>query len=397
LGVKRDVTADTMENRLLRSFAKLLVCRGNNRLSFARAYDQAASDQARVSQLADVVRLCDERMRRSDLADVPTLTRLQPNNVLLRDPLYSRVHRAWKWLRDEEESLRNSWPDVLRHARILLGWMVASRVAACERVVVAETVGRVFAGRGEKAFVGVELLGAESESAAWSPNPPIHFLILPVGDDDPALQVRLSIEDEFIVAHVATLTGQGVLHEESVTALAFEVRAAPERLAAKRGVGIVVEGLKTSSRGAAHGYADIAGLALIAEQMANQILRACRVNSDTESSGRVLVSAVAQDTRLGIDVGSTSLQVSAELPIQVTTAAWTLALALPGEMQSFEWLDGQVEREVTVGAPARQFWTTGDVFEAANDADAGMLALAANRVLGTLALELEVPVDARVA
>ena len=100
LGVKRDMTADTTENRLLRAFAKLVVHRATDRLAHAEAYDRAAPDMDRVSKLAEVARLCDDRMRRSEIGDLPAVARVRPNNVLLSDPLYSRVYRSWKWLRE---------------------------------------------------------------------------------------------------------------------------------------------------------------------------------------------------------------------------------------------------------------------------------------------------------
>ena len=67
LGVKRDLTADTTENRLLRAFAKLVVHRATDRLAHAESYDRAAPDMDRVSKLAEVARLCDERLRRSEI------------------------------------------------------------------------------------------------------------------------------------------------------------------------------------------------------------------------------------------------------------------------------------------------------------------------------------------
>ena len=396
LGVKRDVSVDTTENRLLRSFAKLLVRRASTRLDNRDAYDGTTEDVERVRRLEECVRLCDERMRRSELAEVPTLTRLQPNNVLLSDPHYSRVFRAWKWLRDDEEALRQSWNDALQRTRVLLCWMVAAQLVTRERVVVAETLGRVLTGRGDEHQLGVEVLGAETVGADWFLNPPLHFLVLPSGRNDAAFRIRLSLEGEFILAHVATLGGRGLLVEESVSALAFEVRPTSERLQPQRGIGIAIDGLETSLRGADRAFADLAGLTPLATQMARQILQRCNVNPNVERREHTAV-VLADGARLGIELGTASLHVSAEQGLTLLSAPWALALDVQGEAGGVDWLEGRTDRELVLGAAGRSLRATGDVLDAGEQADAGMLALAADRLLGSLASELQVPTDARVA
>jgi cold shock CspA family protein len=396
LGVKRDVSADTTENRLLRSFAKLFVQRAGNRLAFTSAYDGTAADSERVRRLDDCMRLCDERMRRSELAEVPTLSRLQPNNVLLSDPHYSRVFRAWKWLRDDEEALRGSWKDALQRTRILLYWMVAAQLAMRERVVIAETLGRVRTGRGDDQSIGVEVLGDEAVGSDWYPNPPLHFLVLPAGHDDAAFRIRMSLESEFILAHIATLGGRGLLREESVSTLAFEVRPTLERLLPQRGIEIAVDGLEVSLRGAERAHADLAGLTPLATQMARQILQRCDVNSNIEKREQAGV-VINDDARIGIELGNECLRVCADQAIPLTKSSWALAIQLPGDTSGFEWLDGRADRELVVGVSGRSLWTSGDVLDPGEHADAGMLALAVDRLLGSVASELAAPADARVA
>lgn len=390
LGVKRSVTADTTENRLLQSFAKLLTQRANDRLAFSDAYDATTGDKNRVKSLQDCMILCDERMQRSELADVPTVTRLQPNNVLLSDPLYSRVFRAWKWLRDDENSLRETWTATLKRTRILLCWMVAAQLSSQKRIIVTESLGRIHTGRGEGHVFGVELLGTEGDSASWQLNPELHFLVQPIGYNDFAFQIRLSVEGEYIIVRIVTLAGQGVLHEKSTSDFAFEVKATPENLMFKRGIGIVVEGL------AGNGYADISGLADFAEWIAGQVLKHCGVSFTKWKNKHVHSVAEKNIARLGIEFGNTSIFVTAENPISLSTVAWTIAHELPNEINSFEWLDGRVDREVINGAAARSLWTSGDMFEA-DKQTAGMLALSVSRVLDNLKDELHTTTDTRIA
>ena len=400
LGIKHSVTTDTTENRLLQSFAKLLIRRVNERLAFSDAYDKETGDIERVQKLTDCMVLCDERMRRSELANVPTMSHLQPNNVLLSDPLYSRVFRAWKWLRDDENSLQKTWSDTLERTRILLFWMVAANLASQKRVVVMESIGRIHTGRGEEHDFCIELLRTEDNCAVWQIKPELHFLVHPTGYKDPAFQIRVSVEGDYIMAHVVILAGQGVLYEESTSVFAFEVLAAPERLMCKRGIGIVVNGLEIDPRQANNGYADIAGLAGFAENMAGQILWRCGLNFTKEKNKPIHLDVeknTVNKARLGIDLGNTSISVSAAQPVPLSAAAWTMALELPNEVNSFEWLNGRVDRHVIYGAAARSLWTSGNLFEADEQTDAGMLALSANRVLGNLKDVLHITTDTRIA
>lgn len=395
LGVKRDVSADTSENRLLRSFAKLLVHRATSRLAFTSVYDESDADRDRAGRLDACVRLCDERLRRTDLANVPPLARLQPNNVLLSDPHYSRVYRAYKWLRDDEESLRGSWKEALQRTRVLLLWMVAAQLACRERVVIAEALARVRTGRSDDHHLGVEVRGADAVSADWILNPPITFLVVPEGQDAAAVRIRLSLESDFLLVHIARLGGSGILEEKSVHALTLEVRPAPEHLQPRRGIGIIVDGLETSLRGAERTHADLAGLTPLAIQLARQILQRAGVRPDGAEVGQQ-TWATPDGGRVGVEIGNTSLHVSTE-QTAVSTTSWALALAVPGTDRDFEWLDGRGAPEIIMGAAGRTLWATSHVLAPDEYADAGMLALATERILGKLTLELAESAHTRVA
>lgn len=396
LGVKRAVSADTTENRLLRSFAKLLVQRANLRLDHRSAYDEGTADAERVGRLEECLQLCDARLRRSELADVPTLTRLRPNNVILSDPHYSRVFRAWKWLRDDEEALRGSWKDTLQRTRILLCWMVAAQLATRERIVVADTLARVFTGRDDERRLGVEVLGAHAGGADWSLNPPLHFLVLPSGQKDPAFRIRLALDGEFVRAHISTLGGRGLLTEQSVSALAFEMRPTSEHLQPQRGIGIAVDGMDASGHGADRTFADLAGLAPVAAKMARQILQHCNVNQNIERRERP-AQDVEDGARLGIELGTASMHIHVDRALSSASAPWALALEVPDGAGGVDWLEGRTNRDLMLGAAGQSLKCTGDVLDAEEQVDAGVVALAADRILNSIASELRLPTDARVA
>lgn len=396
LGVKRDVSANTTENQLLRSFAKLLTQRASNRLAYTGAYDRTQADLERICRMESCVRLCDERMRRSGLADVPQLMRTQPNNVLLSDPHYSRIFRAWKWLRDDEEVLRQSWGAALDRVRTLLCWMVASQLAARERVVIAETLGRVFSGHGDDQRFGVELLGSSGNEPGWLLNPPLEFLILPSGNNDAPFRIRMSLEGEFIMVHISTLSREGLLKESSVSALTFKVRAGADCLQPQRGIGIAIDGGDVSLRDVNRVHADIAGLAPLSIAIAQEILQRCGVAPRIEESARV-PPGIADGARLGIEFGNTSLHASNEKPIPFAGSPWALALNFPKDSGDFEWLDGGADQLFVAGTSGRSLWTVGSIIDVDEEVDTGMVALAADRLLNNLVSKLDIRGDVRLA
>ncbi|NCA70991.1 MAG: DUF2357 domain-containing protein [Sphingobacteriia bacterium] len=398
LVVKRELTADTTENRLLCSFARLIVCRAGERLAHAQAYDvPTAADPDRIGALSESVHLYDERLRRSGLSDLPTLARIRPNNVLLGDPLYSRVYRAWKWLRDEEDGLQRAWPHALSRARSLLCWMVAARLSATARFAMMDNLGRVMTGRAERASVGIEILGTEDARAAWQPNPPLRFLVRPGGATDSVLQVRLGREGDCLLVRLASLESNGAVREASVREFKYEIESDPTRIAPKRGVAIAIHEPDGAVRDHLRGYADLSGLRHLASQLVQQILKGCCLSQTAPQTARGSSFEITDTARIGVEFGSTALRVTDDRPEVSTVAAWTVALDLPGEAHSVEWLDGRADRRVAVGAAGRSIWSMGDVLDPDSDAHSGTLSLVARRLVQCLATERALPADARIA
>lgn len=394
LGVKRDVTADTAENQLLRAFAQLLVRRVRTRTAHADAYDQRTADKDRLAVLVDAARVCSERLRQSEIADVALAMRVRPNNVLLSDPLYSRVFRAWKWLRDEESDLQRSWSEVVARVRELLFWIVAARLADAERVIVCDTLARVSMRRDTDASVGIELVGPGS--SAWMLNPPLQFLVLPRTHNDCAFQIRLSLHGGFLLAHVASLEGRGLLREGSMSSLSFEVRPEPQRVAAGRGIAMMIDGVDSAAYGANRNYADIAGMKALADQISGQILAHCAVRFISKRSF-VAPHPLMDADRVGLELGGVIVRANDGRPRGMRTRAWSAALTVPGDHDAAEWLDGRNDRRLAGGTSSRSIWALHDVLDPPVDANDGELALVARRVVSSIASELSAPASATIA
>ncbi|WP_063808200.1 cold shock domain-containing protein [Burkholderia cepacia] len=381
LAVRRENSADTQENRLLRDLARLLLKRADQRLSFVHAYDAHPGDEERARVLSDCVKLCDQRMRRSDLADLAPLMRVQANNVLLSDPLYSRVFRAWKWLRDEEEALHATWPDVQRHALDLLAWMVAAALENDARVSMLDTPARVMTRLDGPHAFGLELLDSGPGGVQWRRNPPLTLLVHAPNDSAAARRLRLSVTGERLVVQVASLEGAALLHETRAFAIDLSIRFAADALAPRRGLVVRVEG----DGMAADSHADLAGFTDLAARIAQHVLQRSELAAAPAKAPRRAAFAPVSDAALGIGIEMASVNLDDGQRVQTDVALWTLSADLPHDASGVEWLDGEATRELALGTPQRALWTTGHLFATDSAADTGTLALSASRMFHHLA------------
>lgn len=390
LGVKRARTADTAENRLVRAFARLLVRRGTDRLTHADAYDRTSADAGRAEELTRVVRLCDEEMRRSDLGDIPAVARLQPNNVLLGDPQYSRVFRAWMWLRDADEDLGRAWAKAPDRVGAVLFWLTVARLASLQRALVGDTLGRIVLGRDGASF-GVEVLGSTGGATSWASDPEIDLLIAPSRKQDQAFLIRLSRHGEFLLARIAPLVGSGLLSEESVETLYFEMKLAADPLTPGRGIPLIIDGIDSTLPAAKPTFADAAGLRACAERIADTLLQHCAVKYPVFEPPRLRSTGVASHALVGIELASATLRVNDGTPRSVAVRGWTVAHAISGADDSAEWLDGRSDRLLASGVSQRVVWSLGTMLDPEPRFDTAVLALATRRVVSALARELDQP------
>lgn len=376
LGVRRAFSADTSENRLLGAFARLLVRRATERLDWTQAYDDDGTvDRARIAELAGIVHLCDERLRRSALAELPALTHIRANNVLLGDPLYAKVYRAWKWLRDEDEALRRAWPDLLMRVRTLLGWLVTARLCAGGLFEVADDLARVLRGRDDGEPVGLAVLASGPVGPRWVPNPPTPLLVRQRRANG-VHHIRITADGRGLAVDLILVgkpTGPGGLR--------YEVTAEPDPPVPGRGIGLAVREATGQIIGTRRGHADLQGLRELAAVVSGQILRACQLRLNPADQPGAPTPGVALDGPVGIGLDATTAQIVTGTTDRASRAAWTLACALPDGHDGVEWLDGQHDRRVALGAAHWTAWCLGDVLDPDPDADPGLLSLAARRLV----------------
>jgi hypothetical protein len=135
LAVVRRFSLDTRENRLLRRLIDVLMRRLDGRLSASGVFDEdGPCDEFQRAALA----LCRRALGTTGLAEVRPSEDSRPNNVLLGDPDYSRIWRAWLILRKAEDSLASRWSAAPRSFATAAFWAVASRLGTAPGAKLAE-------------------------------------------------------------------------------------------------------------------------------------------------------------------------------------------------------------------------------------------------------------------
>ena len=391
LAVQREESADTMENRMLAVFALQFARRAEARLAQADAYDGGDGDDARRERLAQVLELCHKRMPRSDLGELPVGERIRPNNVLLGDPLYSRVYRAWQWLREEEAALDDCWPAALERARVALFWLTAARLSVLPNITFCDMPARVTDG----IVPGVELLCMVSGRPEWLREPELHLLVdSPRPGRLPQL-LRLALKGEGLLVRFAKIEGEGALRSAQGNGMRFALRRSAGAPSRGRGVPVQVQGgeLELDS------FADLGGLSQLAERVVASVGRLCGL--DTRSNAMATACApieVAPPATVhgpaALVIGSDSILVSNGSALRLSSMPWAAAYDLP-EREPAEWLEGRRGRVAGLCQPAVH--CIDEVLTAPPGSEPASLAMTARLVAAASASELGLAPSARLA
>ncbi len=196
LGVVRAFSPDTHENRVVCRVARVLGEWIAWRLEAvaAGAYDEAPAARAALELCHG---LCVEDLPRSPLATVPLSLNPEANNVLLRDRNYSRVWRAWLWLRGLLDDLPSLWQDCEARFRTAFFWALAAQVAENPAARLGDGLSHVMPGPQGAAF-GLGLLESSDDHVMWVPLHSLTFVLepmLPSPDHLPGTITRITAND----------------------------------------------------------------------------------------------------------------------------------------------------------------------------------------------------------
>jgi hypothetical protein len=227
LGVTRLLLADTVENRVARRLADELLDRIGRRLACAGAYDSHTEDsRARLELLRQVYTVCAEGLPGSLLADVPPAAGvIRPNNVLLSDPVYGRVWRAWNWLRGQEGEVGRLWVGGPERLALAVFWLLPARLCDQVPVLLPDTFCRVGEGHEGPDF-GIQQFGPGGEWEGSAVPPHLRLLCNP--HSAPAV-LDFRLDGDRVRVERSELAGAGVVCPGSPEVWEVEVRFTPDR------------------------------------------------------------------------------------------------------------------------------------------------------------------------
>lgn len=380
LGVVRRFTADTPENRVAITLAGWLAPRVGARIAAARndrIYDERASDLSRLAFLEDVYAACTDRLRRSDLAEVPTTTLVRANNALLADPMYSRVWRAYRRLRAYEEQLSKVWCSLPERIGSALLCCVAARLTGAG---VVHPIDRVVSASPETAWTCVLQVASPSTVDARA--------------------IRLRPAGDGIEAELVQFAGDGLIKATTAIPVRYVITLSTERLEPRRGIGLTVS---TQTRGGGRtwaGRADVGGLAELADRIAVDLRERTRARvppvRSTVGGRGVDAGTPTEPRRIGLDLAGPALRVAIAGEVsEASTATWVARVAL-GDDQA-EWLQGDSQRVVPLSTDQFALHSLTSVLTPGADDEQGLQRRVVDEAGHGVALELRVASADRIA
>jgi len=396
LGVLRRITVDTPENRAVRAVGMLLAQRLGARLAHVEAYDSTKESKERADRLKSILSLCVERLRRSPLGEIPVATRVLPNNVLLSDPAYSKLYRAWRELHDGELELRTAWGSLAERTTVALFFLVSARLVRAARVLFWDSPGRLSLGVEGGPF-GLLQVSERSGTRVWSEDASFEFFVTPEGSRDTRFLLRLSAQQSMLVAHVVPLTGDGLQERGSVEPVEIDIRLASEPLVPGRGIAIAAVGCDDVGVGSPGSWGDLDGLCIVADAIAATLLTKCgsRPRRVTQRSSR-RTDVPAEAAHIGVAFHASFIGIDDGSGRMREKDGWVAACQL-ADGEGFEWLPGRPDRRLRLGTPAHRIYSMGDALDVESEDDVGTLALATSRIVEEVASALDASPTSRVA
>lgn len=192
LGVQREFSPETEENRLVAKVIRLLEPLLEARIAAIDRGDFDFRDEALEHRLRECSHLCRRALRQSVFGEIDHRAPVRPNNVILGDRRYSRIWRAWRWLRLREHQHQTS---LERHSERFLTasfWCVVAAVGGSAGVSLSDRPCRCIPGweEADDRFGLMLLRHDESGANRWTTEPAAGAVI----EGDGSLQTgRISV------------------------------------------------------------------------------------------------------------------------------------------------------------------------------------------------------------
>lgn len=203
LGVQREISADTLENqvvkRLLSDLRPLLL----QRIDFARHYDSANGNHSKIHLLEKIYALCTDGLKSSVLQDVSPSTILKPNNVLLSDRSYNKIWRAMQWCHKYREEVVHLWASGPERLVISAFWILVARIWNRINILLEDNICLSHPGFLGETF-GLTLLQKNNNRTSWQ-NDTTPYLDFVVPGDHGALLISMAVQEGKILIEVGNL------------------------------------------------------------------------------------------------------------------------------------------------------------------------------------------------
>lgn len=192
LGVQREFSPETEENRLVAKVIRILEPLLEVRIAEIDRGDFDFRDEALERRLRECSHLCHRAIRQSVFGEIDSRAPVRPNNVLLGDRRYSRIWRAWRWLRVLEPQHQTLLERNSERFLTASFWCVVAAVGGSAGVSLSDRPCRCFPGweEADDGFGLMLLRHDESGENRWTTEPAAGAII----EGDEALQTgRISV------------------------------------------------------------------------------------------------------------------------------------------------------------------------------------------------------------
>jgi hypothetical protein len=416
LGVQRRFTPDTRENRVVRRVSKSLAALVGSKIGSdgtPSCYDSGGDNDDRCKLQKEFMVLCNDVIRNSSLSEVPIAVTPKPNNVLLSDRNYSRIWRAWQWLRNIDSDAERMRETCEQRFRVAVYWTLVARISIMKNSLICDELVRVSDGYlGQD--LGVSAVMKDQDSLHWGKKSNTTILIRVSNESGKANEpsfiyalLNLGLEDGNLSIRLSKLTGANFLVPESYRVinhrLCFEASGEADPL---RGFPFVcvklAEDLTECDR--FQDFSDLKGIRRLVDTLCEDLY--CTVFNEPKANWNFETSSKEQEkcnvhkgegTRIGLDLVSSVPNITCDgIRLHGTTRLYSQRRFMPAETGNL-WLDGRSDRILSPHKYLGIFVGIGDILDADTEINQGMLSVAAQNMMEALVREYGLNQTAKVA
>lgn len=140
--VLREASVDTIENRLVAKLMRVLSPLLRTRIEAINLGEYTVTRQSvqRKEVLSEVLQLCDRGLSGGSFGAIDCSKPIQANNVLLGDRRYSKLWRAWRWIRQIDAEAEHCKALLVDNTATSLFWSLVALLAGKPGVTICDAI-----------------------------------------------------------------------------------------------------------------------------------------------------------------------------------------------------------------------------------------------------------------